>query len=99
MVPPRYEQDDITGRQDGIENIPGDEAWGVGFEAQPLRDIVRTDFINPFRRPLRVDQGYSGAFADFRFVQPLLVQGIAVRGPCVLRQLADPQMVVEENLR
>ncbi len=58
-----------------ILSHPPDEAHGVGREAQPLGDIIRTGRLDPFGRPLGVDHVHHRARAGFRFVQSLFVQG------------------------
>src|SRR5262245_57531472 len=54
--------------------------------------------FDPIGRALRIDQGDSGGVAGFGFVQPLLAQYLPVGQMRVVRDLADPQMVIAQDL-
>ena len=73
-------------------------AHGIRLEAQTLGDLLRIgDGLDPFGRSLGVDQDHRRTTAKFSFVQPLLAQYVALRYARVLRDLANSQVIVEQD--
>ena len=68
--------------------------------ARPSHAATRfgSSLRHPIGRPRRVDQRHRGGLAGLGLVQSLFVQGVARREPGVLRQLADPQVVIEKHV-
>src|SRR5215831_9679559 len=98
LIAPGHEKYDVTGRQNGIENIPGNKALRARLKAQPFGNLPWQRFFHPVGRPPGIDEGYRRGVTRFRYIQPLFMQGAANGRTGVPRQLADAQMVVLKDL-
>ena len=86
---PGREQDEVTRRQNCIEDIPADHSADIGVKSKISGAVRGVRRLSPSSRPLRIDQDYRRRVADFGFVQPLLLQRVPFRDAGVLRDLTD----------
>src|SRR6201986_5482 len=93
VISPGHHQDQVAGRQNGVENIPRNEARERP-EPQPLRTICRVVCFLPFRRTLCVDQRDGGSLTNFCLIETLLLKRASFGYSRILSHLSDSHMVV-----
>src|SRR5262245_61998988 len=74
-VLPGYEQNQVAGREHGVEDVPGRHVGGPRVQAEPLGAVVRVVGLLPPREASRVDQRDRRCLPDFGLLEPLLRQG------------------------
>ena len=96
MLPGGHEND-RSGLEHGIEDIPRDEARRVWVQTQPFGDVPSGRLRNRLLRVLCRSQDDGGS-ADLGLVESLLAQFVPRRQVGVVRDLANPQVLVTEDL-
>src|ERR1700727_1357311 len=79
LVAPRHHQDEVSRRQNGIKDIPLNQALCLGIEAKKASRSICADRVCSLTPPRRINKGNGRPLADFGFVQSLLLQRVAWR--------------------
>ena len=96
-VAPRDQQDQIAGREHGVEHVPGQQPLGTGVEAQKRRALACTGVLRQMRRPLRRDQRDGGAFTGHGLIEPLFLQRVSGGHLGIRGHLSDPKVIIGKN--
>src|ERR1700742_4132327 len=94
-VAPGLCQDRVAGLLDGVEDIPGNQAVGVGLKSESLCESASVELVEGAVLVLtaRINQRECRCCADFGFVKSLLFEAVAFRDMAIGCDLADPQVV------
>src|SRR6185437_10459642 len=96
MVAPGEPQDDVSRRENGIEEVPRDEPRELGRQTEPLPGVCRSA-ARKLGRPLRIDQRYETGFACHGFVEPLLAQADPRTGARIPGKFTHLEVVIRED--